>query len=171
MNKQQSSADYMISGKQLKAAGKGVYEDQWENKIEFSSDIEDNIQIHLSGRGNYVKLGKITSVNDYKISDKMRKIWQVELAMLDKVDTICKKHDIQYFLLNGTLLGAVRHKGFIPWDDDLDIGMLRKDYDRFMEIAQRELEEPYFIQNIWTDKNCFFGGFSKLRNYCTGTWS
>lgn len=164
MDKQKSSTEYCISGKELKATSKGVYEDQWQNKIEFSSDIEDNIQICFSGTGNYIKLGKISSVNDYKISDKMRKIWQIELAMLEKVDAICKKHGIQYFLLNGTLLGAVRHKGFIPWDDDLDIGMLRKDYDRFVEAAQKELQEPYFLQNMWTDKNCFFGGLSKLRN-------
>lgn len=164
MGQQQISTNYIISGKELKSTGKGTYEDQWQNKIEFSSDIEDDIKIHLSGSGNYVKLGKISSVNDYKISDKMRKIWQVELAMLDQIDAICKKHDIKYFLLHGTLLGAVRHKGFIPWDDDLDIGMLRKDYDKFMEIAPKELGEPYFLQNMWTDSNCFWGGITKLRN-------
>ncbi len=164
MEQNQNAANYSISGKTLKATGNGVYEDQWQNRIEYSSDIEDNIQIYLSGSGNFIKIGKRSSVNDYKISDKMRKIWQVELAMLDKVDTICKKYHIHYFLLHGTLLGAVRHKGFIPWDDDLDIGMLRKDYDKFMEIAPKELEEPYFLQNMWTERNCFFGGITKLRN-------
>lgn len=164
MEKHQKSPDYIISGKELKSTKKGVYEDQWQNKIEFSSDIEDDIKIHLSGNGNYIKLGKISSVNDYKISDKMRKIWQVELSMLDKIDAICRKHHIQYFLLHGTLLGAVRHKGFIPWDDDLDIGMLRKDYDKFMEVAPKELGESYFLQNMWTDSDCFWGGMAKVRN-------
>ena len=164
MEQKQDSANCILSGKALKALGTGVYEDQYQNRIEFSSDIEDDIEIRLVGSGNYIKLGKIASVNDYKVSDKMRRIWQVELAMLDKVDAICKKHDIHYFLLHGTLLGAVRHKGFIPWDDDLDIGMLRKDYDKFMEIAPKELEEPYFLQTMWTDHNCFFGGLAKLRN-------
>ena len=164
MEQKQDKASCSISGKTLKALGTGVYEDQHQNRIEFSSDIEDDIEIRLAGSGNYIKLGKIASINDYKISDKMRKIWQVELAMLDRVDAICKKHDIHYFLLHGTLLGAVRHKGFIPWDDDLDIGMLRRDYDRFMEIAPKELEEPYFLQTMWTDHNCFFGGLAKLRN-------
>ena len=162
--KQDSAGCCILSGKALKALGTGVYEDQHQNRIEFSSDIEDDIEIRLAGSGNYIKLGKIASINDYKISDKMRKIWQVELAMLDRVDAICKKHDIHYFLLHGTLLGAVRHKGFSPWDDDLDIGMLRRDYDRFMEIAPKELEEPYFLQTMWTDHNCFFGGLAKLRN-------
>lgn len=164
MQEYQNSADYIITGKMLKASYSGVYEDQHHNRIEFSSDIEDDIEIRLAGSGNYIKLGKIASVNDYKVPDKMRKIWQIELAMLDKVDAICKKHDIHYFLLHGTLLGAVRHKGFIPWDDDLDIGMLRKDYDKFLEIAPKELSEPYFLQTMWTDHNCFFGGLTKLRN-------
>lgn len=97
-----NNADYIISGKTLKSSYTGVYEDQHQNRIEFSSDIEDNIEIRLVGSGNYIKLGKISSVNDYKVPDKMRKIWQVELAMLDRVDAICKKHGIQYFLLHGT---------------------------------------------------------------------
>lgn len=74
----------------MKAAGGGIYEDSFQNKIEFSADIEDDIEIHLAGSGNYIKLGKITSVNEYKIPEKMRKIWQVELAMLDTIDAICK---------------------------------------------------------------------------------
>ena len=97
MEQKQDSANCILSGKALKALGTGVYEDQHQNRIEFSSDIEDNIEIRLVGSGNYIKLGKISSVNDYKVPDKMRKIWQVELAMLDRVDAICKKHGIQYF--------------------------------------------------------------------------
>ena len=71
MEKNQSGSNYSISGKALKAAGGGIYEDQFQNKIEFSSDIEDDIEIHLVGSGNYVKLGKITSVNEYKIPEKL----------------------------------------------------------------------------------------------------
>ena len=89
MEKNQSGSNYSISGKALKAAGGGIYEDSFQNKIEFSADIEDDIEIHLAGSGNYIKLGKITSVNEYKIPEKMRKIWQVELAMLDSRGASC----------------------------------------------------------------------------------
>lgn len=103
-------------------------------------------------------------IAEYRVSDKMKKTWNVELQMLDMVDVICKKHNISYFMVHGTLLGALRHKGFIPWDDDLDIGMLRKDYERFLEVAPKELQEPFVLQNMWTEKDYFFGGITKLRN-------
>ncbi len=103
-------------------------------------------------------------IANYTVSDKMKKIWKVELDMLEQVERICKRHDLTYFILHGTLLGAVRHKGFIPWDDDLDIGMLRKDYDAFLEAARQELQEPYFVQNMWTEKEYFIGGVTRIRN-------
>ena len=77
----------------------------------------------------------------------------VMVEILKDVDTLCSKHDINYWLDFGTLLGAVRHKGFIPWDDDIDITMPRDDYNRFIEIALRELEPKYFIQLKRTDKS------------------
>lgn len=70
-------------------------------------------------------------IADYKISDKMKKIWKIELAMLEEVERICKEHGLTWFMVHGSLLGAVRHKGFIPWDDDIDIAMPRKDYNKF----------------------------------------
>lgn len=104
------------------------------------------------------------TIAKYKISDKMKKIWNVQLAILDAVDAICKKHNIKYFMLHGTLLGSVRHKGFIPWDDDLDIGMLRKDYDRFIQISSEELQEPLTIHTPKTNTDSFYGGFTRIRN-------
>lgn len=69
---------------------------------------------------------------------------------------ICDKHDIPYVIMGGTLLGAVRHQGFIPWDDDLDLGMKRSDYQRFLEVAQEELEPPYSLHHYQTDENYIY---------------
>lgn len=78
------------------------------------------------------------------VPSEMKRAWAAELEVLSEIDKICKKHNIQYFADWGTLLAAVRHEGFIPWDDDLDITMKREDYHRFMEIAQTELPEGFF---------------------------
>ena len=85
------------------------------------------------------------------------------LEILLEVDRICKKHKIPYWLGSGTLLGAMRHRGFIPWDDDLDIEMLRPDFERLMEILPRELPENLALQWHTTDKNYFFQ-FAKVRD-------
>ena len=89
-------------------------------------------------------------------------IQKMQLSYLLEVDRICKKHNIKYFLGGGTLLGAIRHQGFIPWDDDSDIMMLRRDYDKFAAIAQSELPAGMTFQSRKTDKNCFYE-FNKLR--------
>lgn len=92
-----------------------------------------------------------------------KKLWMVSLDMLIKFDAICKKHNLKYFLVGGSCLGAVRHHGFIPWDDDVDVGMLREDYDKFTKIAKDEFKEPYFWQTPKTDKG-FLYSCNKLRN-------
>lgn len=82
---------------------------------------------------------------------KLKQAQLVMLRMLKIIDFICRKHDLQYWLCAGTLLGAVRHEGFIPWDDDLDICMMRKDYRKFIEIASREFPDDIFLQTRETD--------------------
>ena len=103
-------------------------------------------------------------VAEYKVSHKMKQIWKVELGILDEIDRICKKYDIRYFLVHGSLLGAVRHKGFIPWDDDLDIAMLRADYDRFVEVASQELPDPLSLCLPVTEPDMYWGSFARVRN-------
>lgn len=99
---------------------------------------------------------------DFKVDKKRKKVWAVALNLLEQLDIVCKKHHIPYYVYYGTLLGAVRHKGFIPWDDDIDVVMFRKDYERFQEIAQTEFQEPYFFQSSYTDRMLWF--FSKIRD-------
>lgn len=92
---------------------------------------------------------------------QIRDVQLVQLEMLHEIDDICKKHDIKYALFAGTALGAVRHGGFIPWDDDLDIVMQRPEYERFLEIAPQELSEAYFLQKEFSEHWPMH--FSKLR--------
>lgn len=83
----------------------------------------------------------------------LREIQLFELQMLKDVVKVCDDNNIAYMLSSGTLLGAVRHGGFIPWDDDIDIYMPLPDYKRFLKIAQKELGIKYFVQNYKTEKN------------------
>ena len=85
---------------------------------------------------------------DYLVSSKMKKLWLVELDILNKFVQVFDKYDITYFADAGTLLGAVRHGGYVPWDDDIDIILLRKDFDRFLEVAETEFQYPYYVYNI-----------------------
>lgn len=86
-----------------------------------------------------------------------------QYEILVEFDRVCKKYELTYFLAYGTLLGAVRHKGFIPWDDDIDTLMPYEDYLKLRDIPSSEWREPYFLQNSDTDKN-FPLCFSKVRN-------
>lgn len=98
------------------------------------------------------------------VVDKARKqLWGCELEMLKVFEEFCQHYHLDYFLIYGALLGAVRHKGFIPWDDDLDLGMLRKDYDVFLQHADEWFKEPYFVQNGWNDKG-YFGRITRIRD-------
>ena len=84
-------------------------------------------------------------VNENRAS--LREHQEACLVILKEFDRVCKLLNIRYFLFAGTLLGSIRHKGFIPWDDDLDVLMLRSDYDRFLAEAERILDnEKFFLQ-------------------------
>lgn len=79
------------------------------------------------------------------VESKMRCAWAAEIEVLLEIDRICKKYGLVYYASHGTLLGAVRHKGFIPWDDDMDITMKRDDYRKFLQVAQDELPEEWIL--------------------------
>ena len=97
------------------------------------------------------------------VDNAKKKVWAILLDLLCEFDRVCKENNIQYFLDSGTLLGAVRHGGFIPWDDDVDVVMLRNDYKRLCEIAQSKFAPPYFFQTNSTDPGSA-RGHAQLRN-------
>ncbi len=93
---------------------------------------------------------------DYLISAEMKRVFAVLLDLYMTFAEICDKHGLRYYAFSGMMLGAVRHKGFIPWDDDLDVAMPREDYNKFMEIAPKEVESPYFVRTPYTDPECYY---------------
>lgn len=95
-------------------------------------------------------------------AEALKKLQNTELKILEAVTNLCEKHGINYYLDSGTLIGAIRHNGFIPWDDDIDIAMPYLDYCRFLEIAQEELGDRFFVQNFHTDDN-FCRSYTKVR--------
>ncbi len=94
--------------------------------------------------------------------DTIERIQKTEFDIMKKIEFICKKHNLTYFAVGGSVLGAVRHQGFIPWDDDIDLAMPRKDYEEFLRCAAEELPQGYFLQTFYTEKNSPFY-FTKIR--------
>lgn len=95
--------------------------------------------------------------------ETLRNLQLIELELLEEFDRICRKHDIPYCIIAGTLLGAVRHGGFIPWDDDADVAMLRADYERFRAVCKYELDpEKYYFQDHVVTPG-YRWGYGKLR--------
>mgnify|MGYP004732721853 CR=1 FL=1 len=92
----------------------------------------------------------------------LRKVQLTQLEIAKEVKRICDKNGIDYFMDGGTLIGAVRHRGFIPWDDDFDFGMIRNQYERFLKIAPHELGEQFFLQT-WDNDKGYGLPFAKIR--------
>ena len=96
----------------------------------------------------------------------MNDLQKTQLNLLKAFVKVCEKHNLKYFLVCGTCLGAARHQGFIPWDDDIDVGMPRADYDKFVKLQSEFEGTPYFIQTWRTDKHYCYN-FAKLRDSST----
>lgn len=94
--------------------------------------------------------------------EELKKIQKLELDCLEAIISVCEKINVEYFLIGGTTLGAVRHGGFIPWDDDIDIGMTRKNYDKFLLEADKYLPSKYHLQTPKKSEKCPYF-YSKVR--------
>ena len=101
-------------------------------------------------------------IDGHLVTSEIKKLWAVEMDLAQKLLEVCKKNNLKIWATGGTLIGAVRHKGFIPWDDDMDFTMMRDDYDKLIEIGPKEFCDPYFFQSFYTDEHSF-GGVAKLR--------
>ena len=97
------------------------------------------------------------------VTAETKKLWATQLGCLQELKRICEKYKITFFASGGTLLGAVRHEGYIPWDDDIDVMMFYNDYVRFCDIAPKEISAPYFFQNYQTEPG-FGPAMSRIRN-------
>lgn len=81
----------------------------------------------------------------FLVTSDRKKLWNVQIGILKEFARVCEKHNLKWFAWGGTLLGAIRHRGFIPWDDDMDVGLLRPDYEKFRQIISEEVRSPYFF--------------------------
>jgi len=110
----------------------------------------------------------------YLVGEAVKRVWASQIEILYKISEICEKYDLTYYIFWGSLLGTVRHQGFIPWDDDIDIAMLGEDYIRFLEIVEKELPEGYHIFNPYTDDELDIH-FTRITNRkeidLVGSWS
>ncbi len=110
---------------------------------------------------------KTYDISIFSKNEKLNRVKQAQMGIVKEFKRVCEENDLSFCAFYGTLLGAVRHKGYIPWDDDIYFAMPRKDYDKLLELAPQVFSQPFFLQTPESDAGCFYGGYSKLRNSMT----
>lgn len=93
----------------------------------------------------------------------MKKVWEIQLQLLSELLQVCRRNGLSIWADGGTLLGAIRHKGYIPWDDDIDMVMLREDYDKLVRIAREAFQAPLFFQTAYSEQAPYPRGHAQLR--------
>lgn len=127
----------------------------WENHTSFADNL---YRMGIFYTKRQYDIGRLTTI----YCGRLEKIKKIELDILRVVDEICRQNDINYFLAGGSLLGAVRHQNIIPWDDDLDIGMLREDFEKFRKICPQSIKAPYTYESPQNNSGSHYH-FDKIR--------
>ena len=99
---------------------------------------------------------------EYIVPEEMKRVWHVEMELLKQLLDVCRQYNLRCWMDGGSLLGTVRHHGFIPWDDDIDVCMPRPDYDRLVGLSHQAFQEPYFLQSVYSEDD-YFRGHAQLR--------
>ena len=100
--------------------------------------------------------------NGYEISAQTKKVWAIQIEIVRHILDVCKRHGLQIWADWGTLLGVIREHGFIPWDDDIDLMMMRDDYEKLIRLADSEITHPFFLQSVHTEKQ-YYRGHAQVR--------
>lgn len=97
------------------------------------------------------------------VTHDKKQLWNIQMSIAKKIIDVCKENNLKIWASDGTLLGTIRHNGFIPWDDDIDFTMFRDDYDKLVSISQREFLHPFFFQTAYSEKVPFSRGHAQVR--------
>lgn len=129
------------------------YEKEYKSNTDRLNKLEKDFMKYMKNNNKIIKsyndlFNSLYIYNNIEPKPIVNLSRELVMEILDFIDNVCKKHDMQWWLFGGSLLGAIRHKGYIPWDDDIDINMMREDYERFYQIFPKELEEHGLSNHI-----------------------